>query len=381
MRATNSKRQRTILLFSAMAVCSVAQAQVPDLLNALDSGGRAMGMGGASRVTDGNTYSILDNPAGLVYAGNRTFELSFRNLPSYTTAASGNFNDRTNATKGAAGKMAISHLGTTFDFNGGTLGVSFTTTGYLNSLTTGNGLQNNGLTVVNLREETRAQIDMFTVSYGKRMRDLNVGYGLIVANSYANATQSYVLLDSGNNQVGSTNSNISGNGIGFGAVIGVQGTMQGSDTMAWGASLRTPIDLSGNGNSADVLDRIPGKFSFGLAGRKDQFMGGNEFLSWGIQGDYYFGGQGGKIIPRDSVFGLGAGIEYNMYKFNGRIPFRLGYSYVPGGGSGFTDRNALTFGIGYRPTNQNFSFDLNFAKARGTGAMDMAFGISYRPSN
>ncbi len=378
---TNARKLKSTLIIAALSITAISNAQVPDLLNALDSGGRAMGMGGATRVTDGNTYSILDNPAGLVYAGSRTFELSFRNLPTSRSVATGNFNDRTLNTVGSAGKSAISHIGTTFDFKGGTLGVSFTTTGYLNSLTTGGNLQNNGLTVFNLQEETRAQIDMFTVSYGKKMRDLNVGYGLIVANTYAKASQSYVLVDNNNNQVGSTNSDISGNGMGFGAVIGVQGQMSGGDAMAWGASLRTPIDLTGNGNSADVIDRIPGKLSMGIAGRKDQFFGAEEFLSWGIQGDYYFGGQGGKIISRDSVFGLGAGIEYNMFRFNGRIPLRLGYSYVPGGGSGFADRNALTFGLGYRPFNQNFSFDLNFAKAKGSGAMDMAFGITYRPSN
>lgn len=377
---TTARTLKTGIITIALAISSLSFAQIPDLLNAFDSGGRAMGMGGGSRVTDANTHSALDNPAGLAFVDGRMTEVSFRNHPESRTFASGNFGDRTTTTDSMVGKMAISHLGTTMQVWGGTLGLSYTNTGFINDFATGNNLANNGLSVRNLQERTKAQIDMFAISFGKRMRDLNVGYGLVVASTYARSSQSYSLFDGGNNNVGSVNSDISGNGIGVGLVAGVQGQSGGSSPTSWGFSLRTPIDLTGNGSSSVVLDRVPGKLAFGIAGRGGQRANSDEFWTWAMEGDYYFGGQGGKLIDRDAVFGFGGGLEYNFMRFGGRIPVRLGYSFVPSGGNGFDDRKALTFGLGYRPFSSDFSFDLNFARPSGSSGFDMALGVTYRPS-
>ena len=49
------------------SLSSAATAQVPDLLNALDAGGRAMGLGGANNATNVDTLSAFYNPAALAY--------------------------------------------------------------------------------------------------------------------------------------------------------------------------------------------------------------------------------------------------------------------------------------------------------------------------
>ncbi|MGE0001848.1 MAG: hypothetical protein AB7T05_07245, partial [Fimbriimonadaceae bacterium] len=58
---------RTALIALSTVVGTGAYAQIPDLLNALDAGGRSMGAGGATGVTDANTLSTYHNPAGLAF--------------------------------------------------------------------------------------------------------------------------------------------------------------------------------------------------------------------------------------------------------------------------------------------------------------------------
>lgn len=372
------KLKASLTIITALAAI-VAQAQIPDLMNALDAGGRAMGMGSASRVTDANTYSTLDNPAGLAYVGERSYAFSFRNLPDSNVTAAGQLNNRSNSTSASGGKYGLTHVGVTFPYRRGTLGFSYTLNGYLDNNTVGDNLTSNGLTVRNLSESTRAQTDLFTFSYGERRGNMNIGAGVVVANQFARSTQDYELFN-GNTSVGTQNSNLSGNGFGVGVVAGVQGDLPGATPMVWGLSLRSPIRLEGNGTSGAIIDQLPGKASLGLAGRFDQMGSAQEFLTWAVQTDYFYGGQANKIISRKNTFGLGIGLEYNLFRFNSRIPIRFGYALVPGGGNGFTDRNSFTFGVGYRPTNSNFTLDLNLAKASAANAYDIAFGVTYRPS-
>lgn len=354
-----------------------AMAQVPDLLNAFEAGGRAMATGGGSAVTDASSLSSLENPAGLAYLRGKSVAVSFRNLPTSTTRTSGNFNDRTNSTEQGAGRFGLSHIGYATPYGKGVVGVSYTIGGYLKNTTTGTNLQNGTLSVRGLAEVTEAQTNFFTASYAWRQRDLNLGAGLVFASQYARASQRYALFDAGNNQVGTTESNISGNGYGFGLVVGVQGTTGGENPLAWGFSLRTPIELQGNGDSAAVYDRIPGQASVGLAGRLP-FGQGEEFASWAAQLSYHFGGDDNAIIARKNMVSFGFGVEYNFSRFNAIWPVRLGLAVVPSGGNGFDDRNAFTFGFGYRPKGRDYSIDLSFARPSGGGPYDIALGFTYR---
>lgn len=365
-----------MFVLAGLAVAATSSAQIPDLMNALDSGGRAMGIGGATYVTDSNTLSAAYNPAGLAYITSPTVGISFRNLPTSTTTISGEFQDPEFSSDVSLGKFALTHVGYAFPALGGTVGVSYNVSGYLRDETTGSGLPNGGLTVGNYVETTRAQTDMFTLSYGKRMGTTNWGVGLILANQYVASSESYTLFN-GNTPVGTNNSDVSGNSTGFGLIFGLQGAASSTPNTTWGVSVRTPIDLNNNNETSGVFDRIPGRVSLGFAHRSNP-MNGTDFLVYGAQADYYFGGQSNKVIPRKNHINFGAGVEYNLHRFGGRIPVRFGFAAISSGGDGFDSRNAFTFGFGYRPNNSPLTLDLNFAKPTGKGPFDMALSLTYR---
>lgn len=359
---------------------SIASAQVPDLLTALDSGGRAMGMGGATRVTDGSTLSALDNPAGLAYITSPVASASVRNLPKSSTTVSGNFNDPASDFDERSGRTAVSHVGYAFPYQGGTIGISYTVGGHIDNTTTGNGLANGALTVVGLQQTSRAQTDFFTVGYGKTIGgNMNFGASLVIANQYVKFAQSYALFN-GNTQVGTVNSDVSSNGMGIGLVAGVQGVLDEMGTMQYGLSVRTPINLTNNSDTESIYDVIPGKASLGVAGQVKGVGQGNEYMIWAAQMDYFFGGKGGALFQRRNTLNYSLGFEYNFNRFDARIPFRIGFQGVPSGGNGFDRRDALTFGLGYYPNGKPYSLDLSFARSIETGKFDIGLGFIYRPA-
>ncbi|ARU40863.1 hypothetical protein CCB80_06775 [Armatimonadetes bacterium Uphvl-Ar1] len=369
-----------LIAIALTSLSGIASAQVPDLLNALDTGGRAMGLGGATRVTDATTQSALDNPAGLAYITAPTASITFRNLPKSSTIASGEFNDRTTDFSERSGRTALAHAGYAFPFRGGTLAVSYTVAGHLDNVTTGNQLSNGALTVNGLVEESRAQTDFFTVAYGRPAgAGMNIGIGVIIANQYTKFTQNYTLFN-GNNPVGNTAISGSSNGLGLGFVAGVQGTLDAEGSSQYGISIRTPINLNNNAETSSVYDVIPGKASLGFAGQLQGVGKGRDYMIWATQFDYYFGGEGGARFSRDNTFAYGLGIEYNLHRFDARIPIRLGFQGVPAGGDGFSSRNALTFGLGYNPSGKPYYFDLNFARSLDTGKFDIGLGFTYKPA-
>lgn len=339
-----------------------------------------MALGGGSSVTDSDTRSALNNPSTLAFLREPVFSFDIRNLPTSDVTVTGSFVNRTNSTDASLGRNELTHIGYAAPMKRGTFGISYTVTGYVNNTTTGDNLTNGSLTVRGLQEITEAKTSLFTLSYGQPGSRTNFGYGLVVANQYVNGSQRYSLVDSGNTNVGTVNSSASGTSYGVGAVLGVQSVPKGDENYTWGASVRTPISLSGNSGTKDYLSRIPGKFSLGAAGRHDM-SGKEDFVAWALGTDYYFGGDSNGIIDRKSVWGFGGGLEYNMFRFNARIPLRIGYALVPSGGTGFSDRNTLTFGIGYRPNNEPYSVDLSVAKitGNGSGPYDIALGVTYRP--
>src|SRR3954467_8754289 len=99
-----SARRLSFVILGAATLATPTLAQVPDLLNALDAGGRAMGMGGALYPTSSDTFSSYYNPAGLGYVSKGTVGVAFRNMPKSRTTASGDFNDPGLTSTGQAGK-------------------------------------------------------------------------------------------------------------------------------------------------------------------------------------------------------------------------------------------------------------------------------------
>lgn len=364
----------------AMAVGSLANAQVPDLLNAFDAGGRSMAMGGGSSVTDSDTRSALNNPAALAFIREPEYAADVRNLPESNVTVTGSFINRTNSTDAGLGRNELTHFGYVMPAKHGTFGFSYTLNGYMKNNAAGDNLTNGSLTVRGLTELTEARTDLFTFSYGQPGQRTNFGFGLVVADQYIKGTQNYTLFDSGGTNVGTVSNSASGNSYGVGAVVGVQSVPTSTENYTWGASIRTPIALSGNSDTKDYLSRLPGKISLGAAGRQD-FSGRQDFVAWALGTDYYFGGDTSGIIERRNTWGFGGGLEYNLFKYDAQIPLRIGYAFVPNGGTGFSDRNALTFGIGYKPNRQPYSIDLSVAKVAGSGSApyDIALGVTYKP--
>lgn len=349
-------------------------AQIPDLMTALDAGGRAMGLGGATYVTDSNTFSALANPAGLGYITRAQYGVAYRNLPQSRSVISGDFNDPDFSTELESGGFGMSHVGYAFPMGRGALGVSYTRSGFFRDERLGNGLSDGALTVVNYEEVFRSQTDLFTISYGATSvgGGTNYGVGLVIANQYILNRQDYDLFNGGT-QVGSVSADNSGTGLGFGVVAGAM--MSVGTNASFGISAQSPIELSGNNETSAYYDRIPDRLSAGFATRSDRANG--EYSLFGLQASHYFGGESNAIFPRDNYTVFNAGFEHGFNRWNARIPLRFGYTVVPAGGDGFRARDAFTFGVGYRPNGSEFGMDLSLAKPADGGALDVALSINY----
>src|SRR5579862_7912379 len=104
-------RRLPFVILGAATMATPAFAQVPDLLNALDAGGRAMGAGGALYPTGSDTLSSYYNPAGLGYVTSTTLGAVMRNLPRSVTQASGDFNNPVLSSSGTTGARQLTHFG------------------------------------------------------------------------------------------------------------------------------------------------------------------------------------------------------------------------------------------------------------------------------
>lgn len=384
LKENTMKARKLILCAMTTAFAMNAMAQVPDLLTAFDAGGRSMGSGGGMRTAGSDTQSALSNPAGLGFASRAQVSTVIRNLPESQTQVAGDFGAPQLSTKKHMGGRSLSHVGIVMPMSkdggaGGALGFSLTTGGYFRDLRVGTGLRDGDLTVNEYAETIKTKTDFLTASYGKSSKDGRFAYGIgvvIGTQSTLNSRQ-YKLTDSTGADRGTINSTVDEQGIGVGGVIGVQFIPAGGSS-SLGISLRSPIDLSGNDKTSTIYDRIPGKASMGYVVRRDGLRGGKDFLIAGIGLDYYFGGKKDATLSRDDQFVGGGGVEYNYSFGNAIIPLRVGLNLVPAGSDYFTDRNALTFGFGYRPSGGNFSLDLDFASPTRGGGVDMSLGLTYR---
>ncbi len=375
-------RKRYWIVAAASAASSFACAQIPDLMNALDAGGRAMGMGGGTYASDANTLSTAYNPAGLAFVADPTMSVVFRNLPESDNRFRGDFRNPTYDTSNFVGSRAISHFGLAMPLKGaggrenGAIGLSYTVGGYVRDFAHGAGLADGALTVDSYSELLESKTDLFTVAWGKSLNhSTNVGAGLVVANQYVRDDRYVTYTDTG---ILPTTTQLSGNGNGIGAIAGVQYTPPATPNLMLGLSVRTPIKLKDNDDTKPYIDTIPGRLSGGFAARTDSIRGTQDFLVYGAQVDYYFGGERDAVLSRKNYATVGGGVEYNLARWNARIPIRLGFNAVPSGGDGFSSRNALTFGIGYRPENGDYAVDLNFASPEQGGQMDIALALTYK---
>ena len=358
----------------------IATAQVPDLVSAYDAGGRAMGMGGATGVTGGDTLSAQSNPAGLGYMNRKQVGLTLRNRPESTSVVTGDLaGTQRFDTKTDAGKLGWGHIGVAVPLrsrggkHNGTFAVTLTKGGYVQAeKRAGSGLVDGNLSAPSFYETLRNNTDFLTFAYGKANSDytFNWGVGLIYAMNHQRVFRS----------APSGTTDLDADAKGFGFVAGANFVPKGNPNMSFGVSYRSEIKLNGDDSKPLLFDRIPARLSGGVAYRMDGLRGGNDYVVLGADFQHYFRGQQSIFFDRDpqTVFGLGAEYSYSMG--SSRIPVRLGYSFVPAAGNGFAKRNALTFGIGYRPNNSDWGIDLNWAKPQG-GGTDMALNLFYRFGN
>lgn len=373
-----------LLAGSIAGLPQLGSAQVTDVLNAIDSGTRAMGMGGGTAVSGSDTTSALSNPAGLGLVDRGQFGMAIRNLPETTTTVENDFRDPTTRSTATSGGRAATHMGLVMPWKSGSgkhrgsFGLSYTTAGFLRDLRSGNNLTDGDLRVQNYSELTKVKVDLFTLGYGtSNGSGLSWGIGLVMASVGVENLLRYNLQDAAGNDRGNVSVDNSQIGTGFGGVVGVQFQPKGNSNMVIGASYRTAIDLSGNDRTSAIYDRVPAKASLGMAGSRSGFRGGRDFLVYGLQIDSYFDGRSGGAAATDDAISFGGGFEYNYHWSNYRIPLRLGFNTVNISNDG-GNRNTFTVGFGVRPLSSNVSFDLNFASPSRGGAWDLGLGVTYR---
>ena len=367
------------LSLAALLLPALASAQIPDLLNTFEPGSPSLGAGGAFDPTAANTFSTFYNPAGLAYLSRRQLSVAYRNLPTSQTIVAGDFNNPGYLTNRSRGKDAFTHFGYAQPLGGGTLGLSFTTGGFVNDERAGNGLAVGGFTLNNYREKIRAKSDFFTVAYGRTNRPGNVafGAGLVLATVGIENTASGTLVDSQNQPQPFNTTNNESTGTGVGAIVGLQFSPANAPQTSWALSVRTPISLSGNEETAGLYDRVPGVVRLGFAARTD--LKGGDSVSYGAHVASYFGGDGDQILDRSNQTTFGVGAEYGLRRGDTTFPLRVGYQSVPSGGEGFARRDAVTLGVGYRPRDERFAIDLAYVLPRDSGRRnDLAITATYR---
>lgn len=368
------KMSKKTLLLSLGAVFgpALAHAQVPDVMNALDAGGRAMGMGGANSVTGSDTMAGYYNPAGLGYVQKTEVGFSIRNLPKANSLVSGDVKGAHSLdTLSNVGPTGWTHAGIAVPLSGhngrnnGVIGISYTTGGIdQDQRFAGNNLTVGGVAQPNYSEILYNRTDFLSFAYGKSNSNQTFNWGIALL---------YALSHQSDNQFGIPNPvSFEAHAHGWGGLLGIEYTPW-RDTV-FGLSYRTPINLTSGDSSSLLYSRVPGRIQTGLAWRKDM---GDNYLIAGLEASYFFNGRRSSNFDSANQTVLGAGLEYDWSSGFGWIPLRVGYNNLTSDSLDFGDRNTFTYGLGYRPPNNDWAVDLNFAKPKH-GRPDFALNLLYR---
>ena len=373
----------TLTLAGFALLAAGAEAQVPDLLNALDAGGRSMATGGANAVTNVDTLAAYYNPAALGYLDTREVGFVYRNMPKSNTRLSGSRNDPDIDSDGKSGDRSLTHAGFAtpvrelFGRGSGTLGIAYTVGGYIDDTATAGSLSDDPLTLTNYRLRREAKASFYSLSYGKAVNSgLSYGAGLVFASQEIRYSET-ALANDGNNPVFNLDTHGDSTGTGVGVILGALYTPPSQPEWTFGLSYRSPIDLSGNGDTSGAYDTVPGRLIAGATWRREGFREGKDYLLIGGQVQSFFGGDSSRFFDRDPQTLFGFGLEYSLGTERGRVPLRVGFATVPGAGDGYGSRNAFTFGFGLRPNRYPVGIDVSYAVPEG-GGYDFSIAASYR---
>jgi len=274
--------------------------------------------------------------------------------------------------KGLSGTRELTHVGVVFPFAKGGLGVSYTVGGFIEDFRQGN-VTIGGNSVSNYAELIRSKTEYFSLGYGHSSKDQTFSWGLGVQFIQESLEDQLAGTVNGSPLSGTppgTNNGIAG-------IVGVQFNPKGSN-MSWGFSYRSEANLSNNNTTSLLVDKIPARLMGGVALRQDGLRGGKDFLLYGAQVGHFFSANNpGQDFQRKAQTTAGVGLEYSYAMSGARIPFRIGYDYVPGGGTDYGSRNSFTFGLGYRPSSGDYTVDLNMARPQH-GGFDLGLSLSYK---
>jgi len=312
-----SARRLPFVVLGAATIATPAFAQVPDLLNALDAGGRAMGMGGSLYPTGADTLASYYNPAGLGYVSQSTVGVAFRNLPRSTTTASGDFNNPTLTSKGSGGDRELTHFGVVFPMGKGGLGLSYTVGGYINDFRQGS-VTIGGSSVSGYAEQIESKTEFFSLGYGVATKDQTFAWG--IGAQFVQESMEDLLTGTVNGSQLSGTPSATTSGIA--GLVGFQFNPKGSD-MSWGVSYRTEVNLSSNNSTSLLMDKIPARLLGGVAFRNDGIRGGKDFLLYGLDVMQFFStNNAGQNFQRNAQTVAGGGLEYNYDLGGARIQLR-----------------------------------------------------------
>jgi long-subunit fatty acid transport protein len=360
------KLARKLNVLALASLSGAAFSQVPDLVTAIDAGGRAMGAGSALNLTGVSTLSATYNPAALAYIRRKELGVAIRTLPSTDSIVTGSVSDPQYLSSDTeAGDFRLSHVGLAMPMgpNGrrGVVGIAYTIGGWFHDTQRGGNMSGG---VATFEDFTRARTDFFNVSYGRTGGDQSFawGVGLVVAQQNVRNFRRITFSDT---QIPPVVADSDLTGYGVGVQAGVMLTPRNRPDVTLAFSARSPIEIDNDSNG--VYDRIPGRLAAGIATRRDGFRGGRDFLILGAEAQYFFDGEDSPRIDRNNHGTAHFGAEYNYDLGSATLPIRLGYSLVPKGGDDFRSRNSFTYGFGYRPKDGDWSIEVNFGRPSGGG--------------
>ncbi|HQU19721.1 MAG TPA: hypothetical protein PLA92_11805 [Fimbriimonadaceae bacterium] len=363
---------------AGIVVPAVALGQVPDVVDALDAGGRAMGLGGAIYQTGADTVSTALNPAGLGFVNRPTVGFAGRTLPTTRTTVTGEVSDLRLSTAQEGGDYKLTHLGYSAPTRGSksAFGIAYTVVGWMNDTQAGQNLDNG---VQSYFDHAKVKTDFLTLGYGQSngSQSLSWGFQLIVALQSIDAFQRIVFSDS---NIPPQEAESHDKGTGVGGAFGLMFAPPSQSHMTIGLTVRSPIEVQRGGPGVDLYPTIPGRAALGIALLQDGYRDGRDSMLYGGQIEYYYGGKGSSRVNRKDHFAGGIGFEYLYMMGDATIPVRAGFRFVEAGGDDFTSSQGFTYGVGYRPLNADWGIDVSFAK-QNKGGTATSVSFSYRLPN
>jgi hypothetical protein len=377
---------------SLLAAC--AHAQIADLLNTFDAGSKSFGAGSALTATDAEILSTFNNPAALGYMNHRELGISYRNLPTSKSSVS-DVNGSRSSTGWSYGGTTVPSIGYVMPIslksNKGSVGFSYNIGGYLSDSGSAAGTLPYGTTstleAANYSDKLYSRTEYYTAGWGKTNQTQNFSYGFAVtlARESLQYQQKYSVFDtSGGSPVLVSNQDtglISGTSTGVGVIAGLEYVPEKQSNLSLGASLRSPIKLSGGNGTTNYFSTLPGRLLLGggyrLGGLKNR---SDDYTVIGAQFEQYYGGAASGSFSFDNQSVGDFGIEYGYSGDGYIIPVRVGARFSSSAGGNFDARNELTYGIGYRDKSNRYSIDLNVGNPKGA-AREFAITASYRFAN